>query len=325
MTWFCAALCSLVQPCAGDGTDGSSTSRAIVINNEFNEAVVCLGDFPANERKSLVFKIENRTGGELELLKVDSSCGCAVGSATNRVTNVGGELELKVDVISKAGFFEKELSLNFGGKPKPLILKLTGEAKQRISISPTVLDYKSTQGADMELRLTTPFDDDLDFVDSCVSQMGVLKIEIRRRSSKELVLNSHVIDPADRFWKQLSVGNEVIRLKFRDGKELSVGCFVMPAVSETFFPKVLRIETGKAPHMVLFSKEEGRRRPSSLRIVRSGTVVASGTLELDKGSMQRYALTLDPKNPEKRFDGIVEVLREGNSWDIVGDVVVISE
>lgn len=210
----------------------------------------CLGDFPANERKSLVFKIENRTGEKLELLKVDSSCGCAVGSATNRVANVGGELELKVDVVSNAGVFEKELSLSFGGKPKPLILKLTGEAKQRISISPNVLDYKSTHGTDMELRLTKSFDDDLDFVDSCVSQMGVLKIEIKRRSSKELVLNAHVIDPADRFWKQLSVGDEVIRLKFRDGKELSVGCFVMPAVSETFFPKVLRIEFANDDHQV---------------------------------------------------------------------------
>jgi len=126
----------------------------------FNETTHDFGTVKLNDKTETVFKFKNISKDTLRLTGVKASCGCTTPKWTQEVIDPGGSGEITVSYnSSKAGAFNKSITVNYSDRPEPVILYIKGDVLadetnmvstgqiSGISSTPSGVNYSIPRGA----------------------------------------------------------------------------------------------------------------------------------------------------------------------------------
>lgn len=97
------------------------------------------GRYPSNESKTALFKIFNKGGAELKILKISKTCGCSEVSAGSASIVPGGETSVRIRVLpeSISGNYAKNVFIETNDPGQRLLqLQVRGEAVPLFEIKP---------------------------------------------------------------------------------------------------------------------------------------------------------------------------------------------
>lgn len=131
---------------------------------QFESSTLRLGQIDQDEVVTRKIVYTNTGHQKLEIIDVESSCGCTVAEFTKRVLAPGesGEFTVEFAADSVTGPFEKTISVSYQGQTVPSVLRVTGEIVAVVGISPEVVQLKAGetvffeivgQRADMEFEV----------------------------------------------------------------------------------------------------------------------------------------------------------------------------
>lgn len=111
------------------------------------------------------FIVRNEGDQELEILSVQSTCGCAVAKDYDKRIPPGGQGRIRVSLDTKKvrGKFGKSITVNTNDPVTPALrLKIAGEVKEYVAVKPRSINFGHIKGAQAERTLTATLTNNTD-------------------------------------------------------------------------------------------------------------------------------------------------------------------
>ena len=97
---------------------------------QFTETTHDFGEVKQNDKTETIFKFKNVSADTVRLTNVKAGCGCTTPKWTQEVVKPGESGEIAVTYnSSRAGAFNKSVTVNYNNRPDPIILYIKGDVK----------------------------------------------------------------------------------------------------------------------------------------------------------------------------------------------------
>jgi hypothetical protein len=315
--FFCLVLGMFLAPRTSSAqVETTIEGVRLDLSSEQLDLSVKLGAFRANETIVKKLTFINTSLHSLTPSGVKTSCGCVVAKLPATTILPSGSASFDVSLRSGAGIFEKTIDMSFRELSRPVVVRLSGEAKNRFTVNPGVV-YLSPKKASREVVLTSEFGDTFSNV-QCRSLGDLVKVVVKESKEDNLRLLVSCANSEDRFWHGVNSAFETIELSFSNDIKLQVDLRVDSLVGVSIFPRVVSFGDSNRTEQVSVFRREDTVPPQFMRFVLNGKVIASGTLSSNsrKSSLARYAIkpTVDIAIKTGTYEAAVEESDDEIVW-----------